>query len=116
MEVCMENQAKGAEAVHDFLRFRELVTPLVVEALFWLGVLGSLVFGVLFIVDGTAEYGGGATQIAIGVFMVLLGPVFARISCELIIVLFGIHRTLGEIRDAVRKPLNAVAQEPTAQQ
>ena len=91
----MDDQSRGAESIHDFLRFRKLVTPYVIEVLFWLEVLAFLVGGVLFIVGASAEYGSGTAQIVEGVFMILLGPVFARISCELIMVLFGIHRTLG---------------------
>ncbi len=77
----------------DFLRFRKFVTPVVIEGIFWLLVLLSLVMGIVVIVQGNAW----------GLAMIFLGPVFARIACELAMVQFGIYDVLHHIRDQGEK-------------
>jgi hypothetical protein len=42
--------------------------------------------------------GGGATVLA-GVASLILGPLFVRVWCELIIILFRVYDRLVEIRD-----------------
>ncbi len=97
----MDDSQKLAEGVHDFLRFRKLITPLAIEVIFWLLTVGLLVLGIFSIVGANTDYPGGTASLVWGILMILLGPVFARIGCELIMVQFGIHKTLREIRDAM---------------
>lgn len=98
----MEESRRLAKVIHDFLRFRKLITPLVIEVIFWLLTVGLLGLGVISIVGADTDYPGGTAGLVWGILMILLGPVFARIGCELVLVQFGIHRTLRGIRDVMQ--------------
>lgn len=77
----------------DFLAFRKMITPLVIQILFWLGVVVTIVMGLFTLVtaDGLAKLGG--------LVMLALGPLAVRIYCELLIVLFRMHESLTDIAD-----------------
>lgn len=83
----------------EFLSFRKMITPVIIEVLFWIGVGLCVIAGLVNIVGGaTARYGGG-WQVAWGILLILLGPLAVRIYCELLIVVFRILDALHEIRD-----------------
>ena len=77
----------------DFLAFRKMITPLVIQVLFWLGVVGAVGAGLFLLVaaDGI--------QKLIGLAMVVGGPIAVRIYCELLIVAFKMHECLNDIAD-----------------
>ena len=77
--------------VNDFLRFRKMITPVVIQILFWIGVAASVIFGFYTMFSGSFLSGLG---------MVVLGPVGVRIWCELLIVIFSINDSLTDIRRA----------------
>ncbi len=83
----------------DFLFFNKLITPTVIQVIFWiwlagiwLGALGS----------GIALMSQGGVMILFGLveFLIfgILGSIFARVGCELIIVVFQIHSELVAMR------------------
>jgi len=89
--------------MNDFLAFRRMVTPIVIQVVFWLGLVACVVVGLGSVVAGaTSSYGGG-WMVLWGFFMLLVGPLVVRIYCELLIVLFGIHSTLADIKNALTK-------------
>ncbi len=87
--------------MEDFLKFKKMITPIMIQILFWIGVVGSIIVGLICIVGGAvAEYGGGA-MVFMGLAWILLGPIAARIYCELLIVIFAINDTLTDIRNSL---------------
>jgi hypothetical protein len=92
------------QLTQDFLRFKKMVTPIIIQILFWIGVVTSVIVGIVLIVGGVSgrAYGGG-TQVFLGILWLLLGPVIARIWCEVLIVLFSINDTLTEIKNLLKK-------------
>jgi len=86
----------------DFLAFRKMITPTVIQVLFWLGVIGCLIAGVLAIVGGTQASQGGVLLMLMGIGYILLGPCVVRLYCELMIVIFRINDTLYDIRNELR--------------
>lgn len=80
----------------EFLRFRRMVTPVLIQLLFWLGVLAVVVGGVVTIVTD---------NVLIGVAVLVLGPIAVRVYAELLIVLFRIHSALQDMASS----LDAVA-------
>ena len=106
----------------DLISFRRMVTPLIIQIIFWIGVVVVLIYGFSTIGEGVnggpagramslmqstfgtppADASSGphadAGEIFMGLLIVLLGPVAWRIYCELMIVIFSIHKELVDIR------------------
>ena len=86
----------------DFLTFDRMVTPLLIKIIYYIGVAFWMLGGlVTFFVAISLPYGGGLMAFFSLVAMVM-GPLFARIWCEFMIVVFNIHTRLRSI-DATLK-------------
>jgi hypothetical protein len=76
--------------IRDVFFFEKMIVPQIIQLLYWLllvlAVLGGL--GVMF----SQSFFGGLVA-------VILGPLFVRIWCELMIVMFKINESLQVIRD-----------------
>jgi len=81
--------------VKDFLEFRTMITPIIIQIIFWLGVAACIVMGLIFIVAGI-KY--DARSGVAGFAILILGPVVVRIYCEILIIFFRINETLMEIK------------------
>ncbi len=73
----------------EFLTFRKMVTPIFIQLLFWLGILGVIGAAIFLMTIGD--------QPVVGVLTLLLGPLVVRIYAELMIVVFRIHGSLNEL-------------------
>jgi hypothetical protein len=72
--------------MNDFLAFRKMLTPILIQMFFWVGLLGIAIY---------AFYAFGAMAlIAIPFF-----AVFWRVYCEVMIVLFRILDVLTDIKN-----------------
>jgi ABC-type dipeptide/oligopeptide/nickel transport system permease subunit len=90
----------------DFLAFRTMVTPVIIQIIFWVGVVICVIAGLVYIGAGlTARYADGAT-VGKGILLLALGPLLVRIYCEILIIFFRINETLTEIKHAIedRRP------------
>jgi hypothetical protein len=88
----------------DFWAFRTMVTPVIIQILFWIGVILCLIIGGIMIVMGLSQ-GGTPDYLWKGVLLFLLGPLGVRVYCEILIVFFRINETLTEIKhDLDRRP------------
>jgi hypothetical protein len=83
----------------DFWSFRTMVTPVIIQILFWVGALLCLIGGAVMIVYGlTGGQGGQGQYLWKGVLLFVLGPLGVRVYCEILIVFFRINETLTEIK------------------
>jgi phosphotransferase system glucose/maltose/N-acetylglucosamine-specific IIC component len=73
--------------MNDFLTFRRMITPVVIQVLFWLGVIATVIYSIV-----------TARRQPIAILGVIIGPFIVRIYCEILIVLFRINETLTDIR------------------
>ena len=74
----------------------EMLTPKIITVLYWLMLVFAVFFGV-----GIMFIGNGVFMIATfigGLLSIVLGAIFARIGCEMMIVLFKMNEALQEIR------------------
>ena len=55
--------------LRDILTFRRMITPLLIQALFWIGVVLVILAGIVLLIVGPGVLGR-----VIGVFTILLGP------------------------------------------
>ena len=81
------------DKVKDFLYFREMLTPLVIQIVFWIGVVSSFIGGIVMMFDSFLQ----------GLLAAILGPIMVRIFTELIIVTFKINDSLTDIRNVKLK-------------
>lgn len=75
----------------DFLRFETMITPWVIQVLFWIAVVIAIIAGIV-----TMTRGGWS--ILGGFLILILGPLVARIYCEILIIFFRINDHLRAIQ------------------
>ena len=86
--------------MQDFLTFGKMITPLIIQILFWVGAGLGVLSGLIMMIMGVVNINrGGAVMAFVGVLYVLLGPVFVRIYCEIIILFFRMNEALTEIKN-----------------
>jgi hypothetical protein len=89
--------------MEDYLSFRKMITPVIIQVIFWIGAVAVAIYALWQIFTGaTASYEGGALVLR-GLVTLVLGPFIWRIYCEVMIVLFRINETLTEIKKKVGK-------------
>jgi hypothetical protein len=88
--------------MRDFWAFRTMVTPVIIQLLFWIGAILCLIIGGIMIIMGATQ-GGPSDYLWKGVLLFLLGPLGVRVYCEILIVFFRINETLTEIKHAVER-------------
>lgn len=93
----------------DFLTFRRMLTPYLIQALFWIGVALSILAGCGILIRGilSVREGGGAGAllgaICLSPLAVLVGFLASRVYAELLIVVFRINETLTDIRELLAR-------------
>jgi hypothetical protein len=90
----------------DFWAFRTMITPVIIQIIFWLGTLICLSIGIGMILMGVSSHHPGMGHyIWKGILLVIFGPLGVRVYCEILIVFFRINETLTEIKhDLDRRP------------
>jgi hypothetical protein len=73
-----------------------MITPFIIQIIFWIGVALCIIFGVSFIVIGS-RFGSNGGPVY-GLLLLIFGPVVVRIYCEILIIFFRINETLTEIK------------------
>lgn len=76
--------------MRDFLTFRRMITPLLVQVLFWVAILLFIFIAIIDIIHHV--------NWRIILEIIILGPLVTRIVCELIILAFRINDHLAAIR------------------
>jgi len=74
--------------MQEFLSFRKMITPMIIQILFWVLVAAC-------VISALVSFGQGA--VLAGLVILILGPVFVRVYCELMILLFKIYDELKRI-------------------
>ncbi len=86
---------KQAGNVQDWLNFNKMITPIIIKILFWIGVAGSVIFGLFLIF--LSFTGGGFQSFLMGLIVMIFGPIFTRVYFEILYVIFGIFDELKQI-------------------
>jgi hypothetical protein len=76
-----------------------MVTPIIIQILFWLGVIIAIIFGIVSIVYGVVR--SDVPTLLYGLLGLILGPLVVRIYCEILILFFRINETLTEISNKI---------------
>ena len=86
--------------MEDFVTFRKMITPVIVQILFWIGVIVFVITGIVMALAGIVRL--SFTGFLNGILMIILVPLGMRIYAELILLAFRIYDRLGEINDSLR--------------
>jgi hypothetical protein len=78
----------------DFLLFRKMLTPILLQFLFWISVVVLVVAGIVNIYHHAIVH---------GLQIIILGPIVVRIFCEFLIIFFKMNDTLLAIKNAVQE-------------
>jgi len=92
-----------SDKVDDFIKFRKMITPAIIQVLFWVGAVVSVLTGLVTMGTSFGRYGGGAAVFLGGFFIIILGPVVVRIYCEFFITFFHMNENLTEIKNSLAK-------------
>lgn len=86
--------------MNEFLSFRKMITPLIIQVIFWVGVVAHAIWGLVILIMLTAQKGvlGFILGLIAGFVVFVVGVLLVRIWCELIILLFKIYDELKAIR------------------
>ncbi len=85
----------------DFWAFRKMVTPVIIQILFWTGVIICIIGGIILIGMGS-KYPGNQWVLK-GVLLIIFGPLADRLYCESLIVFFRINETPTEIKHLLER-------------
>ena len=85
----------------DFWAFRKMVTPVIIQIIFWVGVIACVIGGIILIAVGLKQQGD--QSVLKGVLLVIFGPLAVRLYCEILIVFFRINETLTEIKHVLER-------------
>ena len=97
-----EEEQSTKSSSGDFWAFKRMITPAIIQILFWVGSIITMIFGIIQIVIGVTESYGGGGLVLVGLITTLIGPLIIRIYCELLILLFRMHETLIEIKNKIK--------------
>ena len=92
----------------DFLKFKKMITPIIIPILFWIGAIISVIAGIVFIAMGAMANSGpdGGEMVFMGFCYLFLGPIFIRVYCEFLIILFSVSDKLTDIKDLLKHQQN----------
>ena len=91
----------------DFFSFEKMIATSIVKLVYWLGIAGIVVFGLMRIWAAFSfmgySFGGGFGMLLVTLFGIAISVVVWRVLCEIYIVVFQINDRLGEIREHLTK-------------
>ncbi|MDI6732030.1 MAG: DUF4282 domain-containing protein [Candidatus Margulisbacteria bacterium] len=73
----------------DLLAFKIMITPVVIQIAFWIGVASCVLGGLI-----TMFSGNGAGGALMGLAIIILGPIAVRVYAELLIIIFKIYEAV----------------------
>lgn len=86
----------------EFLSFHSMLTPIIIQILFWVGVAATVIVGFILIAAGKVQ----------GILVILFGPIIVRVYCEILIIFFRINDTLEEIKELLEKSRSSLPTQP----
>ena len=87
--------------MEDFIKFRKMITPTIIQILFWVGVAGAVIAALVVMATSFSSSGGGVIQFLGGLVMLVVGPVMVRVYCEILILFFRMNESLADIKDSL---------------
>lgn len=95
-----------------FFSFERMVTPVIIKVLFWIGMIASIISGLVIFFGGIISGISNSEFMTIlggflgGPLAAILGILVVRIYCELLILFFRINETLTDIKKLLAEKNN----------
>lgn len=96
-----------------FLSFERMITPIIIKILFYIGLIGSLLGGIVFFFTtafagiGYRNFGqilgGFILGVLGGALIIFIGALTTRIYAELLILVFRINETMTDIKTLLQE-------------
>lgn len=86
--------------IKNLLTFDTMITPFIIQIVFWVGTLGSVISGVIMLISGFTDI-APTMYIFAGILIIIIGPLVIRVYCELLILTFKIYEHLSAIRSSL---------------
>ncbi|MBA2653721.1 MAG: hypothetical protein H0U71_01465 [Gammaproteobacteria bacterium] len=80
--------------MRDFLLFKRMLTPLLVQLLFWIAVILCIIGAINNFIHHAFLH---------GLQILILGPLVVRVVCETIILFFRMNETLTDLKNTVQE-------------
>lgn len=90
-----------------YINFDEMITPVIIKIIFWIGVIACVIFGLITAFSGIAvmfsPFGGfeGFMMFIGGLLTIVLGVLGVRVYCELLIIFFKMQENLASLNRKV---------------
>jgi multisubunit Na+/H+ antiporter MnhG subunit len=78
----------------DFLAFRRMITPVLIQVVYWILTVVAVVVGFVLLLAGD-----GVAKRFLGLLILVIGPLVVRIYAEASILFFRMNQTLTEIKN-----------------
>ena len=88
----------------DCFGFEKMLTPVIIKVVYWLLMVLTILGGLIQIIVGLAARRGSGEQVLAGFMLMILGPIFVRVYCELLIVIFSINGHLADMKHSLNPP------------
>ena len=96
--------------VKEFLTFRRMMTPILIQIIFWVGLVGIIIVSITMIAGVSTMrmpseiQGGRQAGVVLGIVFLIFGPLYWRVLCETLIVVFRMNENLDKIEKNTQKP------------
>lgn len=100
----------------DFFSFRRMITPRLIQFLFVVGMVLSIIAGFIIIAAGLVGFldnddvASGLVGVLGGFALIIFGPIVIRVYCEFLIVFFRINETLTDVDQKMECVITTVDQ------
>lgn len=78
----------------DILTFRKMVTPTLLQLLFWFGVILCIIAGIIYLIQH---------EPLLALWWLVVAPLVLRVIVELMMCLFAINNQLNALRHTLRR-------------
>jgi uncharacterized membrane protein HdeD (DUF308 family) len=93
-------QSPAIVFLKDFLTFRFMIAPILIQVMFWSVTALLVVGGVVKIIQSFGKHGTG-DDFRDGFLAIVFGPILLRLWCEVLMLLFKIHDELKAQRSKI---------------
>jgi Domain of unknown function (DUF4282) len=87
----------------DLLHFDKMLTPKIIKITYYILIVILALLGIANFFSAFSSRGYAVEGILGGLVMLVVGPILVRVYCELLTVLFEIHKNLQEINERGRQ-------------
>ncbi|MCM8812714.1 MAG: DUF4282 domain-containing protein [Candidatus Omnitrophica bacterium] len=99
----------------DFILFKKMVTPIIVQIFFWGGLLYCMVMGMMTMAAGGGMRDGSG-KVFWGFGLLLAGPLVVRMACEMVLMLYKIFENFSGLNQPAAAAADVSAKDdPSAE-